>query len=192
MIRLQKVLHPEEFAGLEYIKIFDPLTTDNRSCVDYHAPQAPYEAFCKTIDFNGPSSQTLREFTSCEDLNLPVLATKSYENSTISPYRESSTFYLSSQTEGMSCLQLSKVLTLDTNSRISSAIFLNSLWPGAWVEIYVYDKFTGDHQVVLSVESNSNDWRSLIGNVNRKFDNAQVIFNGIKSFCFNVSHAISH
>lgn len=42
-----------------------------------------------------------------------------------------------------------------TNSRISSAIYFNSLWHGAWVEIYVYDKLTGDRQVVLSVESSS-------------------------------------
>ncbi|KAG4070031.1 hypothetical protein HA402_013691 [Bradysia odoriphaga] len=168
-------LHPGDFLGIEYIMIYDPLTSDNSSCMNYHPPEAQEETFCRTIDFNQPSlSLALSDFDSCEDEQLPPLTIKSYENSTISPYRESATFYLSSRTEGMSCLQMSKVLTLDTNSRISSAIYLNTLWPGAWVEIYVYDKVTHDRQVVLSVESSSNEWRSLVGSVNRKFDNAQI------------------
>lgn len=99
---------------------------------------------------------------------------KSYANSTIPPYRQSSTFHLSSQTEGMSCIQLAESFTLNENSEINSAIYLHSLWPGSWVEVYVFDKNTGDRQVVLSVESNGNYWRFLTGRINRKFENAQV------------------
>lgn len=43
--------------------------------------------------------------------------------------------------------------------------------------IYVNDKYSGDRQVVLSVESSSNEWRMLTGNINRKFGNAQVEIN---------------
>ncbi len=168
-------MSPGDFAAIEYIKI----SADNSTCV-------PEKTFCKTIDFDQPlSSQTLSDFANCEDLHLPALTIKSYKNSTISPYRESATFHLSSQTEGMSCLQLSKVLTLDTNSRISSAIYLNNLWPGAWVEVFVYDKVTRDRQVVLLVESSSNEWRSLVGSVNRKFDNAQVRQKKTQNVCFS-------
>ncbi|XP_037041562.1 uncharacterized protein LOC119078205 [Bradysia coprophila] len=177
-IYAKPLLSNAPYAAFEYIKIYDYPVSDG-SCVDnYHTPEAPEtpeENLCATIDFNQQSSsQILNDFQSCEDLQLPPLTIKSYENSTISPYRASSTFHLSSQTEGMSCLQLSKPLALDSNSRIRSAIYLNTLWPGAWVEIYVYDKLTGDRQVILSVESSGHEWRSLTGSVNRKFDHAQI------------------
>lgn len=127
---------------------------------------------CLEIDFNKTTS-LINSFQECVGKYLPGMIIKSYLDTTVTPYRETSLFYLSNQWEGMSCLETTSAFSLIESSFIESVIFLNGVWPGAWIEISIIDIDTGE-QVLVRKLLPENNWIRLNEEIKRSFSNAQV------------------
>lgn len=129
-------------------------------------------ARCQKVDFNRPTS-VVNEFSVCVGESLSVLKINSYAATTIEPFRPTSEFHLSATDEGLSCLESTSIFTLDNNSEIRTAIFLSWIVAGAWVEVHIFDRDTGQDDLLVNLEE-SNKWLAFNGKVNRSIENAQV------------------
>lgn len=127
---------------------------------------------CLKVDFNNSISLP-NSFRECYEQYLPVLIVKSYLDTTITPFHDSSMYYMSNRWEGLSCIETTSVFSLKESSIIESAIYLNGLGPGAWIEIFIVDVGTGERAVLKTMQTAS-EWRLLSEEVKRKFSNAQV------------------
>ncbi len=127
---------------------------------------------CLDVDFNDPTS-LLNTFKECHLQYLPELIIKSYQDTTITPYRPTSQFHLSNKWEGYSCLESTSTFSLVESSFIESVIFLDGAWPGAWIELSVVDIQTGEGEVLkrLGIENN---WIRFYEEIKGKYNNAQV------------------
>lgn len=63
---------------------------------------------CLKIDFN---QLILDHFQECNGQYLPSLIQKSYTSSSIQPFRNASTLYLSNKWEGLSCIESSSIFS---------------------------------------------------------------------------------
>lgn len=127
---------------------------------------------CQKVDFNRDTSE-LNEFQQCVGESSIVLKINSYAATTIVPFRPTSAFHLSATDIGLSCLQSTRIFTLDNNSEIRTAIFLSWDIVGAWAEIVILDE-NGEHVDVVARLEESNGWTSFYGQLNRSIENAQV------------------
>lgn len=104
---------------------------------------------------------------------LPELIIKSYADSTITPYRDTSSFYLSNKWEGYSCLETISTFSLPESSYVDAVIFLTGTWPGAWIEISVADINSDAREVVKRLDM-QNNWIRLSGEIKGTYNNARV------------------
>lgn len=130
---------------------------------------------CQKVDFNRPTS-VVNEFDECPGESLSVLKINSYSATTITPFRPTSEFHLSTIAEGLSCLQSTSVFTLDANSEIRTAIFLSWVDSGAWIKVQIIDN-DGDQIDVMAQVEESDRWIAFYGKVNRSIENAQVNYH---------------
>lgn len=127
---------------------------------------------CLEVDFNN-STSLVATFKECREQYLPKLIIKSYLDTSITPYRDTSLYYLSNEWEGLSCLETSSIFSLNDSSFIESAIFLNGVSPGAWIDISVVDANTGEREVLKKVEM-ANNWIQLSEEIKGTYNNVQV------------------
>ncbi|XP_037031006.1 uncharacterized protein LOC119070672 [Bradysia coprophila] len=128
---------------------------------------------CLKIDFNNATS-LFGIFKECHLQYLPELIIKSYVDTTITPYRDTSLFFLSNKWEGYSCLETTSNFPLPEASIVDSVIFLNGAWPGAWIEFSVTDIYTGVREVVKRLEI-TNNWIRLSEEIKGSYSNAQFM-----------------
>lgn len=130
---------------------------------------------CQKVDFNRASS-VVNEFRECSNENgTPnILKVNSYSASTITPFRSKAEYHLSAVV-GFSCLQSSLMFTLDTNSQIRTAIYLNRNDVGAWVKVSILDTDSDENYAVADLNE-SVGWLAIHGKVNRYIENAQVSY----------------
>lgn len=182
-IQLEASLTKDSAIAIEYFKFFDPKLTDE-DCVPLQtdAPVTTPETdtpsignpSCFRVDFNQPTS-VQNAFQKCDGYYLPGLILKSYTNETVKPFNDTSIYYLSNEWEGLSCLESTSLFSIKVASAFESTIFLNGLWPGAWITVDAVDVNTGEAYNLINLESdNGNEWKLLTGQVNRTIDDAQV------------------
>lgn len=125
---------------------------------------------CLKVDFNQSS---LDQFQECNGQYLPRFIQKPYSTSSVLPFRNASNSYLSNKWEGLSCIESIKVFSLNEASVVESAIYLNGLWPGAWIQVYIIDEKSGDRQNLMNLEPHA-AWNIMAKNITRTFDDARV------------------
>lgn len=82
----------------------------------------------------------------------------------------------------MSCLESTSIFSIRETSVIESAIFLNGLWPGAWISVSAIDVYTREKYNLIYLEPGKNKgWKLLTGNVNKTLDNVQVDLNKLQT-----------
>lgn len=128
---------------------------------------------CLRVDFNDSTSLP-DTFQECDGQYLPGLIVKSYLNSGVTPYRSTSSNYLSNRWEGLSCLETTAIFSVNEASFIESVVYLNGEWAGAWIEISIVDVDTGEQELLTNLQID-NTWRLLSEDVKSKFSNARVI-----------------
>lgn len=134
---------------------------------------------CAKIDFNRP---TYNELVSCKDLFLPTFIIKEYNNNlALTPFRDTSTHYLSTQYEGLTCGETVDSFSLDEYTEIDTAIYVTFVNPGAFIEIRIIDLDRGEQVSTWPIEQ-STGWMPLKGMIDHSIPNAQVRNN---MFFFN-------
>lgn len=126
---------------------------------------------CQKIDFNRPE---ISEFKLCYQQFLPVLRIKKYIDVTdVAPFRSSSQFFLSTVGEGLSCMESASEFSLNENSIIQSAVYLEFVDAGATASIIVLDLNT-NREAYTWTYNKSGDWLVVEEKVDRVIPRAMV------------------
>lgn len=129
------------------------------------------QMFCEKVEFN---QSMYSKFRSCTNKLLPIMVVKDYaSHREIPAYRPTSRFFLSTYTEGDSCVELTTRFSLNSNSRIESAIYLKSMLR-SFVEITVYDMDKYGQPVYSWRNETANRWIIVQGEIRLSIPNAQV------------------
>lgn len=133
--------------------------------------------YCSKIDFNRPQ---FTEFVKCINKFLPLFVIKDYTStSSITPYRPTSEYFLSTAVEGFTCAESTKIYHLNSSSRIEAAVFLSFENPGAFFEVLVFDV---DRNIPVFSWKNvsSTTWYTIKGKISREIKKARV-----RDICFH-------
>lgn len=130
------------------------------------------QQLCAKIDFDRAFYSEYRE---CKEQRLPALYIKDYASDPEVPlYRRNSTFFLSNDFYGFSCIESNIVLTFNQFTSIETAIYLRST-ENSFVEVNVYDATINARMNSFRRSGTPNaSWYILRGKVDTNISNARV------------------